>query len=151
MTAKDLYYEFYIAGTPDQVWQAIVSPEGVSAILWGSRLETTFEVGSDFRYVGPGNAGPETVHVYGKILEYEEGRTLSMTHFPGETYHPGKERYESRMTYKIEPAGPVTKLTFVHDRWDDNDPSYANTPTAWWLVLCSIKTYVETGKPLPMD
>ncbi|MFE5322368.1 SRPBCC domain-containing protein [Paenibacillus sp. NPDC056579] len=145
---KDLYYEFYVAGTPEQVWEALVSPEGVKAVYAGCVIESTFEAGASIQYVGPGNLGDRTVHVYGTILACEPNKTLSFTHYVGESYYEGQERYESRITYRIEPAGVSTKLMLTHDQWHEEDPSYKNTVSAWWFLLSSTKTWIETGKPL---
>lgn len=145
---NDLYYEFYVGGTPEQVWDALVSVEATKAIYFGSVIESTFEIGAPFRYVGPGAEGDDTVHVYGTVLAYEPARTFSITHFVGESYYPGLPRYESRISYRLEPAGGCTKLTLTHDQWNENDPSYANSQKAWWMILSNTKTYVETGKVL---
>lgn len=148
---NDLYYEFYIGGTPEQVWETLVSEEATKAIYWGSVIESTFEIGSPIRYVGPGVDGDQTVHVYGTILAYEPARALSFTHFAGESYHPGHKRYESRISYQLEACGKNTKLTMIHDQWHPEDPAYANSGTAWWMVLSSTKTLVETGKALELS
>lgn len=145
---NDLYYEVYAAGTPERVWEALVSPEAVQAIYSGCVIQSTFENGASIQYVGPGKAGDQTVHVYGQILEHEPNRTLSFTHYVGESYYEGQPRYESRITYRIEPAGASTKLTLTHDRWHPDDPSYSNSANAWWFLLSSTKTWIESGKPL---
>ncbi len=63
----ELKCEIYIGNTPEKVWEILTTPEGTKATFFGSVLRSTFEEGSDYEYVGPGNDGDETVHVYGKV------------------------------------------------------------------------------------
>lgn len=40
-----LSYEYYIAAKPEEVWQVLVSDEGVSKTLYGCTIKSTFRVG----------------------------------------------------------------------------------------------------------
>jgi uncharacterized protein YndB with AHSA1/START domain len=144
----DLSYEYYIAAGPEQVWQVLVSDEGVSKTLFGSTIRSTFRVGEDLAYVGPGNDGDETVHVYGKLLEFEPNRIFSYLEHPGPSYRDNHAELETRVTMTLEPLGACTKLTLVNDRWPAGHPSYDNTKQSWPMILSNIKTYAETGKTI---
>ena len=146
---KDLTYQFFIAGTPEAVWQALISPEGTKQIYYGCIIKSTFQVGDLLEYSGPGVDGDETVHVYGTILEYEPNRVLRFTHYPGKSYvKDGQEALPSRISYLLEPIGSCTKLTLIHDQWQEGDSSYNNSDIAWWMILSNTKTLVETGSTL---
>ncbi|MBM7567603.1 SRPBCC domain-containing protein [Paenibacillus sacheonensis] len=145
---EELSYEIYIDAPPETVWNALVTPEGTRAIFFGSVLESTFEIGSDYAYVGPGNDGERTVHVYGKVLEYDVNRRMSYMEHPGPSYRENHEELETRVTLTLEVVGAVTKLKLVNDRWPEGHPSYASTKQSWPMILSSIKTYAETGKTL---
>jgi hypothetical protein len=67
----DLRFEFYIAGSPEQVWNALISPEGTKKTYYGSVIRSTFEIGSPMEYAGPGIEGKNTIHIYGKVLELQ--------------------------------------------------------------------------------
>jgi uncharacterized protein YndB with AHSA1/START domain len=56
----------------------------------------------------------------------------------------------SRVTWEIEPqAGGVCLLTVVHDRLEGAPKTAAGVAgTGWMGVLSSMKTLLETGKPL---
>lgn len=146
----DLRYEFYIGGTPEQVWNALVSPEATKQIYWGSIIESTFEAGSPMKYVGPGNDGDETVHVYGEVLKFEPNKVFSYTEHPGPSYYPNHAELETRVTFTLEPVGNCTKLTLVNDRWTEDHPSHDNANQGWWMILSNTKTWVETGKALDL-
>ncbi len=128
---KDLKYQFYIAGTPEEVWKALISPEGTKQIYYGSVIKSTFQVGDLLEYVGPGVDGAETVHVYGKVLEYKPTQLLRFTHYPGKSYVKDNNSFESRITYILEPSGSCTKLTLIHDQWKEGDSTYENSDKAW--------------------
>ncbi|OXM85694.1 SRPBCC family protein [Paenibacillus rigui] len=144
----ELRYEFYIGAQPEQVWDVLVSPEGVRETLFGCTLETTFEAGAPFQYVGPGNDGDQTVHVYGTIAACEPHKVFSYYEHPGPSYHANHEELQSRVTFTLEPSGQCTKLTLVNDQWTPDHPSFPNTQKHWWMILSNMKTYAETGKTL---
>lgn len=147
----DLRYEIYINEKPDKVWDTFMSPEGVRKIFYGSKFISTKKVGEQFQYVGPGYDGPETIHLYGKILAYEQGKTLSLLEHPGPSYQPRHAELQSRITFTLESVGECTKLTLVNDQWTSNHPSYNNTKSTWPIVLSNIKTLAETGKTLQLE
>ncbi|WP_219640560.1 SRPBCC domain-containing protein [Cohnella sp. CFH 77786] len=145
---EDLKYEIYVGATPEHIWNILVSPEGTKAIFFGSVLQSTFEAGAPYAYVGLGNDGNETMHVYGTILEFEPCKIMSYTEHAGPSYRENHAELETRITMTFETVGGCTKLTLVNDRWPDNHPSYENTKTSWPMILSNIKTYAETGRTL---
>ncbi|RTE09103.1 SRPBCC family protein [Paenibacillus whitsoniae] len=143
-----LKYVIYIGASEQVVWDILTKPEGTRQILFGSVLVSTFEVGSEYKYIGPGNDGDETVHVYGTVLAYEEGKMLSCTEHAGPSYRENHAEFESRMTFTLETVGNCTKFTLVNDNWTPNNPSYESTQASWPMILSNIKTLAETGKTL---
>lgn len=147
---KDLHFDIYIAATPETVWNALTQPEGVAKLYFGSRLETTFEPGSPYRYLGPDGKGNEVAHVEGEVLACKRNELLQVTHRAGPIWQKGPKVYSSRLAYKIEGLGFATKLSIVHDQWQEGDPGHANNAGGWMLFLSSVKSYIETGKPLDL-
>ncbi|MHB1846408.1 MAG: SRPBCC domain-containing protein [Deltaproteobacteria bacterium] len=145
-----LHFDIYIAAPPKAVWEALTQPEGVAKLYFGSRLETTFEAGSPYRYVGPDGKGGEVAHVEGEILDCKPGELLQLTHRAGAVWQKGPKVYRSRLAYRIQELGFATKLSVVHDGWEEGDPGHAHNSEGWPLFLSSVKSYLETGKPLPL-
>ncbi|MFC5530833.1 SRPBCC family protein [Cohnella yongneupensis] len=143
-----LKYVVYIGADPEKVWRTFLSPEGTRAILFGSVLRSTFEVGSRYEYVGPGSDGEETVHVYGEVLAFEPYRVMSFTEHPGPSYRDNHAELQTRMTMTLEQVGECTKLTFINDEWTPGHPSYESSQQSWPMILSSFKTFIETGKSL---
>ncbi|MCM3785171.1 SRPBCC domain-containing protein [Neobacillus mesonae] len=143
-----LRYEFYIGATPEQVWDTLFKPEGTKKIFFGCKFESSFEIGEPYQYVGPGNDGDETVHVYGEVLACEPGKLFSCTEHPGPSYVDNHTELTTRMTYTFETVGSCTKLTFVNDQWSEDHPSYERTKSTWPMILSNVKTVAETGNAL---
>jgi uncharacterized protein YndB with AHSA1/START domain len=144
----ELKYEFYIDADPQTVWDTFMTPEGTRKIFFGSELRSSFKVGEPYEYVGPGEAGEETVHVYGIILALEPLKVFSALEHPGPTYRENHAELQSRITLTLDTVGKCTKLTLVNDQWTPDHPSFESTRSSWWMILSNIKTLAETGKTL---
>ncbi|OBZ11326.1 SRPBCC family protein [Bacillus sp. FJAT-26390] len=141
-------YEFYIGASPEKVWSAFVSPEGTRQTFFGCVIDSTFEVGSSYRYVGPGADGDETVHIYGTILAYEPNKILSYLEHPGPSYRENHAELESTITFKLEEVGATTRLTVINHAFTENHPGLETVDSQWWMILNNLKTFIETGKNL---
>ena len=148
---QDFEMTIYVRADAAGVWEAITGDDANRAVMFGSVLRGDLAPGNRYEYVGPGQDGDETVHVYGDVLAAEPGRMLQLTEHPGPTYRENHATLTSRMTWRLDPAGDgVTKLTFTNDEWSEGHPSQAETAETWPLVLSSLKSWVETGKALPL-
>ena len=149
---QDFEMTVYITADPMTVWDAITGDEGNRAVMFGSVLRGNLVPGGHYEYVGPGEAGAETVHVYGEVLQAEPGTILQLTEHPGPGYYENHAELTSRMTWRLEQAGAgLTKLTFTNDEWSEGHPSQAETAESWPMVLSSLKSWVETGAAIPLS
>ncbi|UOQ90021.1 SRPBCC domain-containing protein [Agromyces endophyticus] len=147
---SDFEMTLYVAAEPQQVWEAITGDEGSRAVMWGSAIRGELAAGERYEYVGPGQDGDETVHVYGEVLAAEPGTLLQLSEHPGPTYRENHAELRSRMTWRMDSAGDgLTKLTFTNDEWSEGHPAEAETAETWPLVLSSFKSWIETGRALP--
>ena len=71
--------EIDVAAAPDRVWAALTEPEQIAAYMEGSRVETTWEVGSPITWDGE-YQGRE-YQDKGEVLTYDEPHVLSVTHY----------------------------------------------------------------------
>jgi uncharacterized protein YndB with AHSA1/START domain len=138
----DPVYIFYIGATPEKVWEALTGAEGVRKMFFGARLETTFEPGSSYRYVGSNGKGSEQVYLAGTILECDPPRLLRTS------YSPGGERFTSELAYELEPIAACTKLTLRLVGLHDDDPTRQHSVDGTWKLLSRLKSMIETGEPL---
>lgn len=65
-------FKMYIGAEPSEIWEALTKPEGTRKIYYGCVIQSEFVDGSSFAYVGPGNDGAETVHLYGDFVTVEK-------------------------------------------------------------------------------
>jgi uncharacterized protein YndB with AHSA1/START domain len=147
---NELSFEIYIAAEPEAVWRALTSAEGVAKLYFGSRLDTTFEPESPYRYIGSDGQGGEVVHIEGEVLACKPKELLLLSHRAGPMWQKGPRIFSSRLAYKLEGLGFATKLSIVHDQWQEGDPGHEHNAAGWMIFLSSVKSYVETGKPLEL-
>lgn len=143
---KTITATLYIAAKPEQIFDALTKAPGVAALLFGSRLESSFAPGAPYAYVGPDGRGGETVHVEGEVLAYEPGKTLVLRHRVGPRWRGAGRVFNSRLAYALDDRGFATRVTVTHDELEDDDPGYAHHREGWAVFLSRLKSYVETGK-----
>ena len=138
-------YEVYIRTTPERLWQALIAREDTTRYLYGGRFESSWRVGEAYRTL----LQDGTVPFQGTVLEFDPPRRLvySFQHFAHEG--GGVDEQASRVSWEIEPVGPMCKLTVVHDGFDAETPTFKSVGSGWPYILSSLKSYLETGDPLP--
>ena len=57
----------------------------------------------------------------------------------------------SRVSYELASVGPATtRLALRHDGFAGKTPTYTSSIGAWPMLMSSLKSLVETGRPLQM-
>jgi uncharacterized protein YndB with AHSA1/START domain len=135
-----LSFTFYIAATPEKVWEGFVSRESNRAIFAGAEFEADLKPGGSIAWVGPGPDGKTIPYVYGKILRVEPPRMLQYT------FAMGPSSQASRATIELTPESEATKVVVTHDEWAEDDKNYAQCADGWPRILSRLKTLIETGK-----
>ncbi|MFI8966108.1 SRPBCC family protein [Streptomyces sp. NPDC053493] len=157
-TDSDAYvYTTYIRTTPDDLWKALTDPD-LTRRYWGVAFDTDWNAGSPMAWEEGGRvtADPEQV-----VLAAEPGRLLSYT---WHTFTPEWARAvgigedvcarladegRSKVTYRIEPAGDMVKLTVVHDDLAPGGTVRGLVGEGWPALVSSLKSLLETGEELP--
>jgi uncharacterized protein YndB with AHSA1/START domain len=135
-------YQVFIRATPEQIWEAITSPQFTARYFHGARITVT---PTQLRSVGTDDSlwADETV------AEYDPPRRL--VHSWRSLYDPDlAAEPASRVTWEIEPGdGGVCSLTVVHDQLERSPKTAASVAgPGWMFVLSGLKTLLETGEPL---
>jgi uncharacterized protein YndB with AHSA1/START domain/DNA-binding transcriptional ArsR family regulator len=140
MEKPKLVYVTYIATTPEQIWHALTDPE-LTGQYWGHRNVSTWNRGDGWEHRRLDGGGADIV---GTILEVDPPRRLIHSWAaPADAGDPGKH---SRVTYDLEPVGDVVRLTVTHEDLKPEDAAGASK--GWAIVLSSLKSQLETGRPL---
>ncbi|MEA2646397.1 MAG: hypothetical protein QOE92_1480 [Chloroflexota bacterium] len=144
MTDLRSVYQIYVKATPERVWEAITSPDMTKDYYFDSLVESDWRPGSDYAYK---NADRTFDLIVGKVLEADPPRRLVQT-FSGRWEEGMLADPPTRVTWEIEQMGEACKLTLVHDQFESETMTYEQVNGGWSVILSSLKTLVETGKPM---
>jgi uncharacterized protein YndB with AHSA1/START domain len=137
-------YELYIGAPVEKVWKGLVEGEMTKHYVYGTRIESEFEKGAPYAYIGEG----DFKIVDGEILDIDPEKRLVMTWRAHWDDLVNKDR-ASRVAYDLTPNGPnTTKLRVTHDGFDAETATYAGSVAGWPLMMSTLKTLLETGTPL---
>jgi uncharacterized protein YndB with AHSA1/START domain len=139
-----IVYTIYIASKPEQVWEALTSPEFSRKYFFGNTVEVELKVGGAYIVRTPDGA----LHISGEVIECDPPRKLAFTfnvNWPALIEKLGT----TLVTYEIEPAGDAVRLTMTesHDR-PLSDDILSGGRSGWPAILSSLKSLLETGEAL---
>ena len=154
----DWVYTTYIATTPEQLWQALTD-RTFTERYWGVALTSDWQTGSPVTWEFAGVTVAEPGQI---VLAADPPRRLSYTWHvitPAFTAALGGDDDDewaamaaeplSHVTFDIEPAGTMVKLTVTHGGFEPGSAVRAGVSQGWPSILSSLKTLLETGAPLP--
>jgi DNA-binding transcriptional ArsR family regulator/uncharacterized protein YndB with AHSA1/START domain len=159
MSSKpEFVYTTYIKTTPEQLWRALTEPVFTQR-YWNTAFQTDWTAGSAMTWDNNGVMITDPGQV---VLESDPYRRLSYTwhtftpelakRFDWDDEFLGTVAAEprSKVTFDIEPAGEMVKLTVVHDGFEPGSVVASSVSGGWPQVIASLKTLLETGEPLPV-
>jgi uncharacterized protein YndB with AHSA1/START domain len=142
MSKPEFVYVTYIETTPEKLWQALTDGDFTQRYWFGARLKSDWKVGSPFEML----RGDGTVSDAGKIVECDPPRRLAYTFVNiSEKY---KNDRPALATFMLEPYGNLVKLTLTHEGFAEGSKFYDGISKGWPAILSSLKSILETGKPL---
>ncbi|MBL6853873.1 MAG: SRPBCC family protein [Alphaproteobacteria bacterium] len=137
-------YVTYIRTTPQKLWDALTSPEFQKKYWFNMHQESSWKAGSPWKMVFEDGRVADA----GEILESDPPRRLVIkwrNEFRPELTAEGW----SRCVYEIEQDGDTAKLTVVHSIETEKAKLIEAVSGGWPKILSSLKTFLETGAPLP--
>ena len=141
MTDHTYVYAIHIATTPEKLWQALTSNEFIQQYWPEWRLESDWKAGSSVKYF----TSDGKLYSQGEVLESSPPHKLSYT-WP-EAEAEKREGLPERLVWEITPSGPGTvKLKLTHEQLTDE--YYQGVSEGWPVILSSLKSLIEMGKPL---
>jgi uncharacterized protein YndB with AHSA1/START domain len=140
----DTIYTIFIASTPERVFEALTSAHFSKQYFFGFAIECEPKTGGAFIVRAPDGS----VHIGGEVIECDPPRKLVVTwnvNWPGLVEKLG----QTVVTYDIAQAGDSVRLTMTesHER-ELSEDILSGGRTGWPAILSSLKSVLETGKPL---
>jgi uncharacterized protein YndB with AHSA1/START domain len=138
----EFIYVTYIETTPEKLWEALTDGDFTERYWFGVRLRSDWKVGSSFEMVRTNG----TISDAGKVVEYDPPRRLAYTFVNLSDKY--KDDLPALATFVLEPYGKLVKLTLTHQGFRDGSKFFAGISRGWPAILSSLKSVLETGKPL---
>lgn len=137
---KGFVYQIVIAASAEKVWESLTKPEFTQKFWFGRSIHSDWSVGSTVSIMTP--EGNEEVK--GQVLEFQPYTRLSYSwKTPDIT-----EEQATTVVFELQEMGPMIKLTILHDM-DAEDAKFQQAAAGWTFILCGLKTFLETGAPMP--
>lgn len=144
MAKPEFVYVSYIATSPEKLWDALTQGEFTKTYWYGRRIESDWQPGAQVLFY---DGDSQNVTDSGVVLECDPPKRLSYT-FRNEFDEAARQQGYSRVTFVLETFDRMVKLTLVHDQVPSQDVA-DGWREGWSPILSSLKTYLETGNPLP--
>lgn len=134
----DIDHEIKIRTTPQQVFDALSTHEGVSSSQT-PHVEGTGAVGSQWRF-----AFTRRAEFDWEVVESEPPSRIvwRCTKGPGDSVG-------TTATFLISPSNDRTLLELRHSGWPGTHRNFRKCNTIWAVLLHQIQQYVQTGSPAP--
>jgi uncharacterized protein YndB with AHSA1/START domain len=141
MSNSKFVYTLYIAATAEKVWNALLDGE-MTRQYWGHENVSDWKPGSPWQHVA--DDGKRTVRLVGEVVEIDPPRRLVLTWV--DPVDAAEKTKHTRVSFDIEPVADTVRLTVTHDELSDD--MFRKIANGWPRVLSSMKSFLETGKPL---
>ena len=129
-----------IEAPASRVWEALTDPDQIKEYMFGSKVETSWEVGSPITWNGEYEGRP--YQDKGEVLTYDEPRELSVTHFSPLAGQDDKPENYHTLVYSLQENGGTTSLALTQDNCADEQEAEQFSAN-WQQMLDGLKAHVE--------
>lgn len=144
MAKTEFVYVIYISAEPQRIWDALIKPE-FTRKYWEHLNVSDWKPGSKWEHRSADASNQ--LKLVGKVVEFTPPRRLVLTWAnPADADKPAAH---SRVTIDLEPMDDMVRLTVTHDELAPGSDMLRGITEGWPRVLSSLKSLLESGKPLP--
>jgi uncharacterized protein YndB with AHSA1/START domain len=134
-----------VIGAPiERVWHAITDEAESARWYYGTGVVSTWAPGAPYEYRHADSA----VAIQGTVERIEPPTLLVMT-FSARWSDEVAADAPTRVTFELSSAGGRTTVVLTHDDVVEGTATAAEIATGWPFLLSNLKTFVETGEPMP--
>jgi uncharacterized protein YndB with AHSA1/START domain len=145
MDTSKFVYVTYISTTPEKLWDALIDP-GLTAKYWQHVNLSDWTPGSKWEHRSADKE--RALHLVGKVIEFSPGKRLVLAW--ASPADEANEEKHSRVALNIESFRGIVCLTVIHDQLEPGSDMLDGITKGWPMVISSLKTFLETGQPLPV-
>ena len=143
MGDEKFVYTTYIAATAEDVWETLVEG-GLTRQYWKHENVSDWKPGSKWEHVADDDE--RTVKLVGKVIEFVPNKRLVLTW--ADVADATDMSKHSRVAMDIDTVGDMVRLTVTHERLEPGSEMTRQIANGWPRVLSSLKSFLETGRPL---
>ena len=129
-----------IEAPASRVWTALTEPDQIAAYMFGSRVETDWEVGHPITWNGEWEGKP--YQDKGQVLAYDEPERLSVTHFSPLTGQDDVPENYHTLVYELDENDGVTTVSLSQDN-NGSEEEAEHSRANWQMMLDGLKKQVE--------
>lgn len=134
-------YVTYIASTPEKVFEAIVKPD-IARRYWAHENVSDWRPGSTWEHIDKDGV----TQIAGKVIECTPPKRLVISWAGVATL--ADPATHSRVTFELAPFEGMVRLTVRHEELEAGSKMAIGIGNGWPKVLSSLKSFLETGRPL---
>ena len=143
MSKSEFVYVTYIRTTIDKLWDALTKPEFTKQYWFGVENRSEWTKGSAWQLV----ASDGRVFDSGEIVEIDPPRHMVIA-WRHQLHEEMRAEGPSRAAFDLETIGDSVKLTITHGSDVEGSKLISAVSQGWPRILASLKSLLETGKPL---
>jgi uncharacterized protein YndB with AHSA1/START domain/DNA-binding transcriptional ArsR family regulator len=137
-------HKIVIAAPIERVWRAITDETESATWYYGTGVFSTWTAGAPYEYRFPDGR----VAITGVVEKVEPPALLVMTFSAQWSDEVGVDA-PTRVSFELSAAGNLTTIVLTHDDVVEGTATAAEIATGWPYLLSNLKSYVETGAPMP--
>jgi uncharacterized protein YndB with AHSA1/START domain len=129
-----------IEAPPEEVWEALTTPDLIEKWFFGVRTETDWKVGSPIVHTGEWQGKPYVDK--GEIVRFDPPKVLVHTHWSELSGVPDEPRNYQEVTWEVGERDGGSELTITEHNLPNEEAKTASEQ-AWGTVLENLKELLE--------
>jgi uncharacterized protein YndB with AHSA1/START domain len=144
MSDARFVYCIYIRATLQQVWEGLLEPR-FTRQYWDHENVSDWKPGS--RWEHRRSNAERTLDLVGEVIASDPPRRLVLTW--ADPADRARREAHSRVTIELDAIADMVRVTVTHEALQAGSDMLRKISAGWPRVLSSLKSQLETGRPLP--